>query len=220
MFKTVLLGISLGVVGIGAANAVGSDSQSRCLTLCGTGWLGVTTGPALGIFSAPIPKNQEDKHWTNERYDRVPILGQLTAGGPVIALAPPSDDEVMRALRRARPIEGGRATLHEQHRRDVRIVKEKIADYVDPERVVPLIGTAQLHHAHYKCTIYFGRTELAGLPAPRMLNEEDAAEVIYIDHNHFHMVGCTEVQVDIPRILTGTTSDAGGAAESQTRRQE
>ena len=34
-------------------------------------------------------------------------LGPITAGGPVEALDPPSDDEVMRALEKARPIQGG-----------------------------------------------------------------------------------------------------------------
>ena len=69
------------------------------------------------------------------------------------------------------------------------IVKHKIADYVDPPRVVPLIGPTQLHHAHYKCTIYFEEVTRVGWPVPYTTVDEDAQEVIYIDHNHFHMVG-------------------------------
>ena len=42
--------------------------------------------------------------------------------------------------------------LYEVQRNNIRIVKERIADYIDPPRFVPLIGPAQLHHAHYKCT--------------------------------------------------------------------
>ncbi len=98
---------------------------------------------------------KEDEWWMKERYDRVPILGPLTPGGPVQALDPPSDDEVMRALERAHPVEGGLPLLHEMQRNNVRIVKEKIADYIDPPRFYPLIGPAQLHHAHYKCTVYY-----------------------------------------------------------------
>jgi hypothetical protein len=166
-----------------------------CWTICSTGCLGITTGATLGIFSIPIPvspltqKRQEDKHWIDERYDNVPVLGPLTAGGPTVALDPPSDDEVMRALERARPIEGGIPLLHEQQRSNVRIVKDKIADYVDPPRFIPLIGPAQLHHAHYKCTIYFTEVTRVGWPVPHTLVDEDSEEVIYIDHNHFHMVG-------------------------------
>lgn len=154
-----------------------------------------STGPALGIFSIPIPvspyfqKQQEDKWHVHERYARMPILGPLTQGGPAEAIDPPSDDEVWWALERARSVQGGVPFLYETQRNNVTMVKEKIADYVDPPRVVPLIGPAQLHHAHYKCTVYFTERVIVGWPVPHTLVDEDAVEVIYIDHNHFHMVG-------------------------------
>ena len=154
-----------------------------------------TTGPSLGILSIPIPvsahasKKLEDKFHVHERYARVPIMGPLTSGGPVKALDPPSDDEVWRALERARPAQGGIPFLNETQRSNVVIVKEKIADYIDPPRVIPLIGPAQLHHAHYKCTVYFSEKRIVGWPFPHTLNDEDSVEVVYIDHNHFHMVG-------------------------------
>jgi len=154
-----------------------------------------TAGPSLGIFAYPIPispyfqDQKEDKHWEHERYDRVPILGPITAGGPAVALDPPSDDEVMRALEKARPVEGGLPFLHEVQRNNVRIVKEKIADYIDEPRVLPMVGPVQLHHAHYKCSIYFTEVTRVGWPVPHTLTDEDCVEVIYIDHNHLHMVG-------------------------------
>lgn len=154
-----------------------------------------STGPTLGILSVPIPvspyfqKDQEDQFHVHERYGRVPILGPLTAGGPVVALDPPSDDEVWWALERARPVQGGVPFMNEIQRNNVTIVREKIADYVDPPRVIPLIGPAQLHHAHYKCTIYFTERKIVGWPVPHTLEDEDTVEVVYIDHNHFHMVG-------------------------------
>jgi hypothetical protein len=160
-----------------------------------TGCVGITAGPTLGIFSIPIPVSpyfqdeEEDQFWNHERYERVPILGPLVAGGPTEALDPPSDDEVMQALEKARPVEGGLPLLYEKTRNNVRIVKEKIADYVDPPRFVPTIGPAQLHHAHYKCTVYFTETVYVGWPVPHTLVDEDTIEVLYIDHNHFHMVG-------------------------------
>jgi len=165
------------------------------LALSSVGCFNPAQGPDLGFLAIPIPVSPyfqdraEDKAWEHERYDRVPIMGPITAGGPVKALDPPSDDEVMRALGKARPLEGGLPFLYEKQRNNVRIVKEKIADYVDPPRVVPLIGPAQLHHAHYKCTIYFEEITWVGWPIPHQIIDENASEVIYIDHNHFHQVG-------------------------------
>ena len=152
-------------------------------------------GPNLGFPPWPIPVSPyfqdkaEDVFWQKERYDRVPILGPITAGGPAVALDPPSDDEVMRALEQARGVEGGIPLFHEVQRNNVRIVKDKIADYVDPPRFYPLVGPAQLHHAHYKCTIYFTEVTRVGWPLPYTTRDEDCQEVIYIDHNHLHMVG-------------------------------
>ena len=46
-------------------------------------------GPHMGISVVPIPVSpyfqdkEEDEFWEHERYERVPILGPITAGGPV-----------------------------------------------------------------------------------------------------------------------------------------
>lgn len=176
---------------------IGLNLLAACAALTSTGCIGLQ-GSNLGALSIPIPVSplkqdkKEDAFWIQERYGTVPILGALAAGGPAVALDPPSDDEVIRALEKARPIEGGLPLLHEIQWNNVRIVKEKISDYVDPPRFIPTIGPAQLHHAHYKCTIYFQETTHVGWPIPHTLRNEDAVEVIYIDHNHFHMVGNTD----------------------------
>ena len=177
------------------------------LTLCGcmalsavlsTGCFGVSNAYSLGFLGYPTPvspyfqRKQEVEFWKQERYNRVPILGPTTAGGPVKALDPPSDDEIMIALEEARPVNGGIPLLYEKQRNNVRIIKEKIADYIDPPRFYPLIGPAQLHHAHYKCTIYFDERTTIGYPVPHSLHDREAIEVVYIDHNHFHMVGDVE----------------------------
>jgi hypothetical protein len=164
------------------------------LTNTGCFWFAVQ-GPNIGPLGLPIPvspylqKEQEDRFWVNERYSKVPILGPIAAGGPVEALDPPSDDEVMRALEKARPIQGELPLLHEMQRNNVRIEKVKIADYIDPPRFYPLIGPAQLHHCHYKCTIFFTEITRVGWPVPFTKVDEDAQEVVYVDHNHFHVVG-------------------------------
>ena len=172
----------LGVIVLGLAMA----SSSGCAGVA---------GPSLGVFGIPIPvtpfmmDRHEDAFWVKERYDRVPILGPVTGDGPVQALDPPSDDEIMRALERAHPVEGGLPLLHEVQRNNVRIVKEKIADYIDPPRFYPLVGPAQQHHAHYKCMVYYTNVTRMGWPIPHTLIDEDSREVIYVDHNHLHMVG-------------------------------
>ncbi len=45
--------------------------------------------------------------------------------------------------------------LNEKQRNNVRIVKEKIADYIDEPRFVPPIGFAHLHSCSLRCTVYF-----------------------------------------------------------------
>lgn len=154
-----------------------------------------TLGPSIGLFAYPIPVSpyfqdqKEDEFWKHERYDRMPILGPITNGAEPVALDPPSDDEVMVALEKARPVEGTVPGLWSKNRNNVRIIKEKCADYLDPPRVYPLIGPAQLHHAHYKCTVYFEEVTRVGWPVPHTLRDEDTLEVVYIDHCHLHRVG-------------------------------
>ena len=73
-------------------------------------------GPHMGISVVPIPVSpyfqdrEEDEFWEHERYERVPILGPITAGGPAQALDPPSDDQIIRALG-AEPSGGGRFSV-------------------------------------------------------------------------------------------------------------
>jgi|GEM_PF-259786 len=160
--------------------AVAASSQTGCF------WL-AAEGPNLGPLAIPIPvpvgiqKAKEDQFWNYERYERSPILGPLQPGSPCEALDEPSDDEVMRALEKARPVQGNWPFLYEIQRNNVRITKCKIADYVDPPRHYPLVGPAQLHHAHYKCTVYYQEVRRVGWPVPHTLVDEDVQEVVYID---------------------------------------
>ena len=179
--------ISMAVVSLALATLL---SFTGCMSAYGP-----TNFTMGGWGSVPIPVTPflqdelEDQAWAKERYETVPILGPITQGGPSVALDPPSQDEIMRALEKARPLEGGIPFLHEIQRSKVRIVTEPLADFVDPPRVYPLIGPAQLHHAHYKCTVYFEEVNRVGWPIPHTVKNQDAQEVIYIDHNHFHLVG-------------------------------
>jgi len=102
----------------------------------------------------------------------------------------------MRALEKARPVQGNWPFLYEIQRNHVRITKCKIADYVDPPRHMPLVGPVQVHHAHYKCTVYFQEVRRIGWPVPHTLVDEDCQEVLYIDHDHLHMVGDVDTGCD------------------------
>ena len=171
---------------IGVLGLLALASATGCSTVA---------GPNFGMLNFPIPvspyfqKEAEDHYWNHRRYDRMPILGPITPGSPEVGLDPPSDDEVMRALEKANPVQGGLPFLHEIQRNNVRIVVEPIADYLDPPRVYPLVGPAQLHHCHYKCTVYYTEVTRVGWPIPYTNTAEDAQEVLYIDHDHLHMVG-------------------------------
>ena len=163
--------------------------------------LSTTLGPQTGLWLFPIPvspyfqKQLEDRFRNKERYERVAILGPITSGGPPQALDPPSEAEVMAALP---SVEGGLPFLDEIQRNNVRMTIELIADYVDQPRFFPLIGWAQVHHAHYKCTVFYTEITRVGWPLPHTTVDEDHSEVIYIDHNHFHMVGNSDGGLNTP----------------------
>ncbi len=155
--------------------------------------MNTTYGPQTGMWLFPVPvspyfqKQLEDRFRNKERYERVAILGPITSGnGPPQALDPPTESEILAALP---SVEGGLPFLDEVQRNNVRMTVELIADYVDQPRFYPIIGWASLHHAHYKCTIYYTEVTRVGWPLPHTTVDEEHSEVIYIDHNHFHMVG-------------------------------
>src|SRR5690348_11999074 len=62
----------------------------------------------------------------------------------------PSDAEVLRALEPCACV----PYVCEECRDDVQVVTEKLTDHVDEARFFPLVGIAQLHHCHWKCTVY------------------------------------------------------------------
>ena len=70
----------------------------------------------------------------------------------------------------------------------LKIKKELIADYVDPPRFFPMVGPVQVHHVHYKCTVYFEQNVRVGWPIPYTIQKKDAQEVIYIDKDHLYAV--------------------------------
>jgi len=158
-----------------------------------SGCVGVQ-GPGVGVASIPVPvspyhqQKAEDHAFEQARYSKVAILPPIIEESH-IALDPPSDDEVIRMLERVRPVGGGVPGLETTMRNVKGITKEPIGDWVDPPRVAPLVGPVEVHHAHYKCTVYFEEITRVGWPVPHQIKTEDGMEVLYIDKDHFHRVG-------------------------------
>ena len=164
-----------------------------------SGCVGVS-GPTLGVAGVPVPvspyhqQKAEDYAFEQARYHKVAILPPI-ADENHIALDPPTDDQVQRELNRVRPVDGSVPGLETTIRNIKGITKELIADYVDPPRVVPMVGPAQLHHAHYKCTVYFEEITQVGWPIPHQIKTDDGIEILYIDKDHLHRVGGGEASV-------------------------
>jgi hypothetical protein len=152
------------------------------------------SGPTIGVASIPIPVSPyfqggyEDEAYEKERYRKVAILEPITEKEHV-SLDPPSDDQCIRQLEKIRPVSGAVPGMETSFRNVKGITKELIADYVDPPRVMPLTGPVQVHHAHYKVTVYFEEQTNVGWPIPYTIKNEDAVEVFYIDMDHLHRVG-------------------------------
>ena len=93
--------------------------------------------------------------------------------------------------------------FYEEFRDDIQIVTERMVDKIDPPRFFPLIGPAQLHHCHWKCTIYYNEIIESGYPFA-MKVKNPRIQVIYIDKDHLHMyVGDDpETQKSVTRDLT------------------
>lgn len=158
-----------------------------------TGCAGMA-GPGLGMLSIPVPvtpylqEKLEDEHHNKRRYSQLPILNPINEANHV-AHDEPSDDMIMRKLEEIRKTTGTIPFLDTTYRNNVRITKELISDYVDEPRFYPMVGPAQLHHVHFKCTVYFTEVSVVGWPVPHTLVSEDCVEEFYIDLDHLHRVG-------------------------------
>jgi hypothetical protein len=176
-------------------------------TGCALPLLGANVSPvAMGIFTPiPIPpwvtERMEDKYAHKNDY-RTPILPPLREGfPPPICEDPPSEQEVLRAMPR---VTRGVPFVYEEFRDDIQIVNERLVDKIDPPRFFPLVGPAQLHHCHWKCTIYYKETVQSDYPFPVKV-VKNRVEVVYIDKDHLHLfVGPNpDTQNSVTRDLAG-----------------
>ena len=70
--------------------------------------------------------------------------------------------------------------IYETFRDDIVIVKNRLVDKIDPPRFFPLVGPAQLHHCHWKCTVYYDDSIGIKWPFKTAVNSRRTA-VVYID---------------------------------------
>lgn len=109
--------------------------------------------------------------WLALRPSFVPVLVPIHSGSAPLGI--PSDDDVIRAWLRTNEGKSTTPVRQEWQSKTVRITKHRLGGYVDPARMLPLIGKAELWHAHFKCTIDCQRADRSG--------------VIYIDLNGFRI---------------------------------
>lgn len=118
--------------------------------------------------------------------NRTPIQPPVSTGKKPVG-EEPSDAMVLRALPRTSSAPG----LYEQSRDDIHIVKECIVDKLDAPRLLPLVGPAQLHHCHWKCTVYSNETIVGKHPFP-FRRVQPRVDVVYIDTDHLHLCEAQE----------------------------
>jgi RNA polymerase sigma factor (sigma-70 family) len=104
----------------------------------------------------------------------------LTCARDLPRLDPPSEGEVLRSLPKGPSAVPG---IFEVFRDDVEVVSERLVEEVDPPRSFPHVGAAQLHHCHWKCTVYYREVVESGYPFP-VRTTRPRVEVVYIDKDY------------------------------------
>jgi hypothetical protein len=160
---------------------------------------------ALSVFT-PVPMqpwvaDRINERLTNRNDFRTPILPPIPAGHRPLCEDPPDRAEILRAMPR---VARGVPYFYEEHRDDIDFTMEKLVDVIDPPRFFPLIGPAQLHHCHWKCTIYYTETISSSYPFP-FQTKRRRVEVVYIDKDHLHqcVMGPDAQAVVTQDMLTG-----------------
>ena len=164
-------------------------------------------GCYLPLWAVPVPvqpwvpERMEEKYGMKNDF-RTPVMPPIREGYP-----PPlcEDEPSVREVLRTMPhVVRGVPFVYEEFRDEVRVVNERIKDTIDPPRFFPLIGPAQLHHCHWRSTIYYVETLESSYPFP-FRTKRPRIEVVYIDKDHLHLYPCgtPETQQGISRDVSG-----------------
>ena len=60
---------------------------------------------------------------------------------------------------------------------------ERLVDKVDSPRAFPLVGSAQLHHCRWRCTVHFNETVESSYPYA-FRSRRPRVEVVYLDRDY------------------------------------
>lgn len=161
---------------------------------------GVLLGPVglsgcLNPFSMGLATPIPMPPWVTERMEekichkndyRTPILPPIREGTRPFCEDPPQLGEVLRAMPH---VARGVPYFYEEFRDDISYTYERIKDVIDPPRFYPLVGPAQLHHCHWRCTVHYVETIESGYPFPFKC-VRPRTEIIYMDKDHLHVYVC------------------------------
>jgi hypothetical protein len=160
---------------------------------------------SMGVFTPiPVPPwvyERMQEKYTNENDFRTPVMPPIREGfPPPVCEDPPDDAQVLRAMPK---VVRGIPYIYEEFRDNIEIVTERVVDKIDPPRFFPLVGLAQLHHCHYKSTMYYDQTIESSWPFPYRATKPKV-EVVYIDKDHLHLYPCSpEAQRSVNRDAFG-----------------
>ncbi len=160
---------------------------------------------SMGIFTPIcvypwVTERMEEKYCFKNDH-RTPIMPPIREGFPPPTCEDPPDQAMI--LRALPHVARGVPYFYEEFRDDIQIVTERMVDKIDPARFFPLVGPAQLHHCHWKCTVYYTETIESDYPFPFQCRRP-RVEVVYIDKDHLHTYVCNNpaVQQQFMRDLT------------------
>jgi hypothetical protein len=143
-------------------------------------------GPAafLTVPTQPWVAERMEEKYQHTNDHRTMILPPVRDGYPApLCEDAPSDREVLRLMPR---VKRGVPYVYEEFRDDVRIIKNRLVDKIDPPRMFPLVGMAQLHHCHWECVVYYTETVQSSYPFPTYIKKQ-RTQVVYIDKDHLHL---------------------------------
>jgi hypothetical protein len=150
---------------------------------------------AMGIFT-PIPvqpwmADVVESRFLNISDNNTVVLGPIPPGYRPLCEDIPDRATILRALP---PVVRGIPYIYEEFRDDPDFTVERLVDVIDPPRFFPLVGPAQLHHCHFKCTVYYTETLQSDYPVPFKVTKR-RVQVVYIDRDHLHNYACTPEQL-------------------------
>jgi hypothetical protein len=159
-------------------------------TVCWKAWcvLLALTGPGgTGADSCPWVAECMQEKVSDKNDHHTTVMAPIAAGQQPLCENAPDGPAILRALPR---VARGVPFVYDEYRDDITFAMEKLVDRIDPPRFYPLIGSAQLHHCHWKCTVYYTETIEAAYPFPWRCARPRVA-VVYMDRDHLHLVACT-----------------------------